>query len=172
MAEPDLRTDCLRLRLIDSRDADTYRALYTSPEVMRHVMPPLSVEAADAGFASVCRHNQRAAPGHRHWAIEDVSQGTALGLVALQRDGARAELGVLLLPHAWRRRVASEAFVPVLAYGFRTMGLAWIDAERADDPHARVIDRLLVPFGFERIPARSPGACRWALPVGRWSAPG
>lgn len=168
MPAPVLITDRLRLRLMGAGDGALYRELYTSAAVMRHVMPPLSEAAADAAFESVCRHNMESAPGHRYWAIETRDEATPMGLAALRRRLRHAELGVLLLPPAWNRRIASEAFAPLIAHGFDAMGLEYIDAERADDGQALVIDRLLAPFGFECAPARRAGARRWMLTARRW----
>lgn len=165
MCEPaaTLESVRLRLRLIDARDAALYRALYTSPEVMRHIAPPLGAQEADAAFERVCRHNARAEPGHRYWAIVDRSSDEGLGLAALHRQGARAELGVMLLPGAWSRGVSREAFSVLLPYAFAAMGLEQVDAERPDDGHALRIDRLLRPFGFERAPPTRRDHARWTV---------
>lgn len=166
----ELLTPRLRLRLMHGDDdACLYRALYTSPEVMAHIATPMTPEAADAAFARVCAHNARDTPGHRYWTIQARDTGELLGLTALTRDGSRAELGAMLLPAAWRRRVASEAFAVVLPHGFDVMGLDLIDAQRRAS-EAVPGERLLAPFGFERGPSTRPDWVRWLLPRERLAA--
>ena len=166
-----LETARLRLRLLDQRDERLFCHLYTDPDVMRRIVPPLSAEAAVASFDRACRHNRRDQPGHRFWAIEDKAVATGIGIAALLRGGDRAELGVMLRPEQWNRGVSSEAFVPLIDHAFLGMGLALVYAERPDDDHARVIDRLLGRFAFRRAPERAaPGQARWELPRSRWKA--
>jgi hypothetical protein len=159
-----LVTDRLRLRLLAPRDAALFVGLYTDAAVMARIMPPLDVAAATRAFEAACRHNGRANPGHRHWAIEARDDGRGLGIAALLREGTRAELGVMLRPEAWNRRVSGEAFAALLPHAFEDPTLALIDAQRPDDDHALRIDRLLAPFGFIRGPATRPGCARWLLP--------
>ncbi|HSR65221.1 MAG TPA: GNAT family N-acetyltransferase, partial [Xanthomonadaceae bacterium] len=75
-----LETPRLRLRLLDGRDQALFCHLYTDPAVMRRILPPLSADAAAAGFGRACRHNGREAPGHRYWVIEDKASGCGVGI--------------------------------------------------------------------------------------------
>lgn len=165
-----LETARLRLRPIDQRDAALYRALYTSPLVMHRIMPPLSQEAADLAFGHACRHNTRFSPGHRFWSIQHRNASVGMGLAALLRKDSHAELGVLLLPAHWKTGVSSDAFVALLDHAFAAMGLDLIHAQRLDDDHALVIDRLLGPLGFVRVPPAgvTAGTCRWELRRSDW----
>lgn len=172
---PVLHTARLRLSLLDAGDAAhaaLYRTLYTCPEVMRRIAAPLAPRAADAAFGRACAHNLRTLPGHRSWAIECRSGNAPIGLAAMNRDGQQAELGVMLLPERWKSGVSTEAFTVLLDHVFGAMELKSIHAQRADDDHARIIDRLLGPFGFERAAGVArPGQCRWVLHRSRWHAP-
>lgn len=163
----DLLTPRLRLRRMDARDAGLYRALYTSAAVMAQIGPPLSVDAADAAFACILRHDALPAPGHRYWTLEDRCGAGALGIVALQRRGREAELGAMLVPDAWNRRFASEAFGPVLDHAFGAMGLVLVDAHARSGAHAGIAWRLLAPFGFRPAPPRRAGFARWVLSPAR-----
>jgi RimJ/RimL family protein N-acetyltransferase len=169
-AATTLVTARLRLRLLDGRqtDAALYRALYTCPRVMAQIAPPLDDVEADAAFARVCRHNALERPGHRSWAVEDRITETGLGIVALHRSGARAELGLMLLPRAWNGHTSRTALSAVIDHGFGTLGLEHIDADCREGPNTRILRHLLLPLGFEPVPAMRAGYAQWALPIGRW----
>jgi RimJ/RimL family protein N-acetyltransferase len=165
-----LETPRLRLRLLDAQDEALFCHLYTDPDVMRRILPPLSMEAAVGSFRHACRHNTRDTPGHRFWTIEDKASNASPGMAALLRSGDSAELGVMLRKGWWNQGISSEAFAPLLGHAFQGMGLLSIHAQRPDDEHARLIDRLLGRFGFERVPERAPpGQARWELPRIRWT---
>ena len=157
-----LHTAPLRLRLLDESDRALYHALHSSPEVMRAIGPTLAADEIDARFGRVVRHNRSARPGHRAWVIE-AEPAAAAGLITLLRNGAQAELGVMLLPARWARGVATAAIACLLPHAFSVLGLLRIEAARPDDAHARVIDRLLLPLGFHRTTGAHPGEARWGL---------
>ncbi|KQY54753.1 hypothetical protein ASD14_00745 [Lysobacter sp. Root494] len=178
-----LETPRLRLRLMEARDEAMFCHLYTDPDVMRRILPPLSAEAAAQSFARACKHNAKEAPGHRFWAIDYMlddsrmlddgkldGSAAAIGMAALLRSGDSAELGVMLRNGWWNRGISSEAFVPLLAHGFTGMNLSLIYAQRPDDDHALLIDRLLDRFGFVRTPDKvsDRSLCRWELPRAVW----
>ena len=155
----------IRLRLLDESDRGLYHALHASPEVMRTVGPPLAADEIEARLGRVLRHNRAASPGHRAWAIECMQDvPPRVGLVALLRDGERAELGIMLLPAAWRRGIAAAAIATVLLHAFDRMGRRQVDASRPHDEHAVIIDRLLARFGFKPAPGLRPGEAGWCLP--------
>lgn len=177
-----LRTRHLRLRLLHADwpgDEALFVHLYTDRAVMRRIGAVSTPEAAARSFGTACRHNQLDLPGHRFWRIDSeggsnqASSGAGIGLAALRRAGDAAELGVMLREDWWNRGVSSEAFTVVLAHAFGTMNLALVHAERPDDDHARVIDRLLGRFGFQRAPERASaaGQCRWELQRPDWVDP-
>jgi RimJ/RimL family protein N-acetyltransferase len=170
-----METPRLRLRPLVDDDEALYCGLYTDARVMGEIGAPLATEAAGRAFLSACRHNARDLPGHRFWAIEAREPSAAadaggIGMAALLRTDDAAELGVMLRPGWWNSGISSEAFVPLIDHAFLGMGLALVFAQRADNDHARIIDRLLGRFGFERRPERvpAPGVCRWELPRAVW----
>lgn len=172
-----LETPRLRLRPMEARDEAMFCHLYTDPDVMRRILPPLSAEAAAQSFVRACNHNAKDTPGHRFWAIdrkllEDASPAEAIGMAALLRTGDSAELGVMLRNGWWNRGISSEAFGPLLAHAFSGMNLALVYAQRPDDDHALIIDKLLGRFGFIRTPdkATDKTLCRWELPRTAWQA--
>jgi ribosomal-protein-alanine N-acetyltransferase len=159
----------IRLRLLAPTDRALYRELYCSEDVMRAIASPLTIEHVDDRFRRALAHNGSVRPGHRAWAIDTGPGTAALGLAALLRNRTRAELGIMLLPPAWRQRVATRAFDLLLPHAFGRMRLERIDASRADDGQARVIDRLLAPFGFERASGLRPGEIGWCLTRVGWT---
>lgn len=174
-----LKTNRLVLRLFDidaPGDEALFVHLYTDPAVMRRIAFSTSAEKAARAFQAACRHNRQAAPGHRYWRIDwrggegDSAGPSDIGLAALRRHGDAAELGVMLREGGWNRGISSEAFTVVLAHAFGPMGLALVYAERPDDDHALIIDRLLGRFGFKRTPAQAsgPDQCRWELSRLEW----
>jgi hypothetical protein len=130
---------------------------------MREIGPLPDVPGLREGFARVCRHNRAKSPGHRLWVIEGRHDGGAVGITALRRAASRAELGIMLRPDAWNRGIAREVFGPLLRHAFDAMGLDSVDAERRDDAHGALIDRLLRPFGFVEATPTAPGLRRWVL---------
>ncbi|MGY4514726.1 RimJ/RimL family protein N-acetyltransferase [Lysobacter sp. HA18] len=167
-SDPD--TARYRLHLTAPSDRQHYIDLYRDPEVMRHIGDVQDEARLQGAFDLVCRHNRARLPGHRCWTISDRLSDAFVGITALRRDGERAELGIMLRPDAWNRGVAKEVFGPLLEYAFAAMQLAVVDAERRDDAHAVLIDRLLHPFGFSDSPPTAAGLRRWALHSERWRA--
>ena len=161
-----LETPRLRLRPMEAGDEAMFCRLYTDPDVMRQILPPLSAEAAAQSFRRACGHNAKDRPGHRFWAIDDKASQQAIGMAALLRKHDCAELGVMLLNGWWHQGISSEAFVPLIDHAFLRMGLGLIYAERPDDGHAQIIDRLLDRFGFVRASERAtaPTQARGELP--------
>ena len=155
---------------MEARDEAMFCHLYTDPDVMRRIVSPLSAEAATQSFQRACGHNAKAKPGHRFWVIDDKSSEAAIGMAALLRTDDSAELGVMLLNGWWNRGISSEAFVPLIDHAFLGMGLELVYAQRPDDDHALIIDKLLGKFGFMRTPDKltDPSLCRWELPRDTW----
>jgi RimJ/RimL family protein N-acetyltransferase len=150
-------------------DYALYRDLYTDPVVMRRILDPLTVEAASRGFAAACRHNRSDIPGHRFWRVDEGASGARIGLAAFRRDGARAEIGVMLFSEWWNRGICSEIFVLLLRHAFIDLGLEAVDARSAEDDGLPVIERLLAPFGFIRTrTGAADGMAHWELPRAIW----
>jgi RimJ/RimL family protein N-acetyltransferase len=168
-----LETPRLRLHLLheeNDEDAALYVHLYTDAEVMQHIAARLTGEQAARGFARACRHNRASRPGHRTWRIDERASGADLGIVALQRAGEAAEIGVMLRPCGRGNGLAREALAAVLEHAFGALGLALIYGERPDDGQARLVDRMFAPLGLERVPGRTPVTARWELARTRWIA--
>ena len=168
-AEPtDLHAPTLRLRLLDERDRDLYHALHSSPEVMRAIGTVPDAATIEANFGRVVRHNRSRRPGHRAWAIHARSNGEGLGLAVLLRTGTRAEFGIMLLPTAWRRGVATAAIARLLPHAFEAMDIEHIDVSRPDDAFVPVLDGMFAPFRFLRTSGLRDGDAGWTLSRRQW----
>lgn len=165
-----LETERLVLRPFVAADETLYCGLYCDAEVMREIGPPLAWDTAAQAFGRACDHNLRESPGHRFWAIDAKEAVEGIGIAVLRRTGDAAELGVMLRHGWWNSGISSEAFVPLIDHAFLGMGLELVYAQRPEGDHARIIDRLLGPFGFARAPGRAPdpGVARWELPKTVW----
>jgi RimJ/RimL family protein N-acetyltransferase len=168
----ELLTARLCLRLLDARDADLYRALYTSPRVMAHIGAPLTDTGAARAFAAAVEHNALDAPGHRSFTVLDRATAAAVGLGALLRDGARAEIGLMLLPSAWDGRRSHEVLDALVAHAFDAMVLDVLVATCLAGPNVRPSRRLVEPYGFAEAAPLRVGTVRWELPRTRWVACG
>jgi len=164
----ELATPRLVLRPLDARDEALYVALYTDATVMRHVGAPLSTEAARRSFAAACRLQR---PRVQRWIAIGSASSEPLGLVALvDRACDCAEPGVMLLPHAAGRGLATEAMAAACAHGFETRGLARMEALQADDGNAAVV-RMMTRLGFVRGAVQPPPpAILWTLDSAGWAA--
>lgn len=153
-------------------DRDLYCSLYTDEDVMGKIAAPLPRDVAERGFERACVHVETQEPGHRYWLIFEKESGAGIGFAGLTRSGSDAEIGVVLLRPWWKSGVSSETFIEIIAHAFGPMALKRITAERPDDDHALVIDRLLERFGFVRTPERAtaPTQARWELHRTEWQA--
>lgn len=163
--DPMLTGGAVGLRLLEAADRDLYRALWTSPEAMQAVGAVLTLPEADAQFDRTVRHNGSLRPGHRTWVIHAPDGGRPVGIIALSRLEAKAEaeLGVMILPSAWRQKVATNAIALLLPHALGQMGLVQVLASRCDDAYAPIVAQLLAPFGFEQTAGRRPGEAGWRV---------
>lgn len=115
----DWRFDTPRLhgRLVDERDRDFYRALYTDPAMMVHIGPPLARDAADALHAKVCAWNRETPMRARYWrmALHDTDEAVGMQSILRSDDAPRSvELGLMVLPPFRGRHFGLEITAGVL----------------------------------------------------------
>ncbi|WP_187770737.1 GNAT family N-acetyltransferase [Cognatilysobacter lacus] len=157
-----LTTPRLHLRPLDAGDRALHRSLYTDPVVMREIASPLTASASDRAFDAVLARVGGDAPRYHYWVVEiRAAGGEAIGIIALHRHDDGAEIGVMLDARHHRSGIAREAFEVLVPYALDNLDLSFIDAERADDGHARAIDGLLLPLGFRAQAAPTSGRRRW-----------
>ena len=171
----DWRFETLRLRarLVESRDRDLYRSLYTDAAVMAHIGAVMCEAEADVVFDKVLGYNAETQVRARYWRLSDRSTDDAIGIQSFIRplaDPASLELGMMLLPQSQGLGLGSEAsqrFVDLL------LGNHWgLDIESVFARHAETnarVARLGATLGFGHVdrPAEQPIE-RPAAPPEEW----
>ena len=158
-------------RLVDARDRDLYRALYTSPDVMAHIGPVMTVEQADRELARAMSHNQRPLERvcARYWCLTGMAASTPIGIGALVRESGNPtamEVGIMLLPGHQRAGLGKEIFGQLVARAVSTRWpqpvLGLFARHARDNAHA---GRLPESCGF--VPVASAGPrLRWERALG------
>ncbi len=154
---PELHTRRLRLLPLSPRDADDMYALMRLPEVMRYTsMPPQTREGSDAFLEKRWLAGMRA--GHiASWTVR-APDGKFLGhasVFGIDEKNHSAEIGYVLMPHAWGQGHAGETVAALVRYGFDYRGLARLNADV--DPANRASARVLEKHGFVREGFRRAG---------------
>lgn len=111
------QTPRIHARLVDDRDRDLYRSLYTDESVMAHIGAPLSVEDADGVFGKVLGYNAENPLRARYWRLSDIASGSDMGLLSNVRDRHESgviELGIMLLPSWQGRGMGLEILVKII----------------------------------------------------------
>lgn len=162
----------LHLRPIGEADEALYCHLYTDPDLMQHIAPPITMEAARRSFAMALRQQSWA---RQRWILVDqaATARTGVGLLGLFLDageaaGRCAEIGVMLLP-AWQGRgFAAEA---IAAMAERVFLASHVDALwTRHAPRNALATGLMHKLRF--VPEDMPGDAsqrRWTLTRARWA---
>jgi RimJ/RimL family protein N-acetyltransferase len=156
MATPTPNTSH-RLILRPWRDTDRqpFAALSADPEVMRHLMPLPTRQAADAWIDRQNAH--LAAHGFCMWAVELARSGEFIGTIDLLRVGYEAhftpavEIGWRLARKFWGHGYAPEAARAVLHSSFDAMQLKEIVANTV--PGNANSQRVMIKLEMSRDPA-------------------
>lgn len=102
----------LHFRPLGDSDEALYRHLYSDPALMRHIGPPMSVEAARRSFHKALALAGQPTPSMRLWVITEHGAAVGLGLLARVRHGDTtdaAEMGIMLTAAGQGRGLAVEA---------------------------------------------------------------
>lgn len=145
---PVLRTHRLVLRPWRDDDREPFAALNADPEVMAHLMAPLSREASDAMIERMRLHVARR--GFGVWAVEERATRAFVGMIGLTVPSFEAPFlpAVEVLwrfgrPY-WGQGLAFEAASEVLACAFGRLGLPQVLAftTPANERSWRLMERL------------------------------
>lgn len=140
-------TPRLVLRPFRHADAPDLFAVYSDPEVYRHV-PIGGWKHVDEAHQRIARDITTMAAGdYVRLAVERREDARVIGEVLLfnfARDAKRAELGYALARAAWGCGYAREALPPLVGFAFGELALRRLDAliDMRNTASARVLDRL------------------------------
>lgn len=157
-----LVTPRLRLRPIDGGDRALYVELYSDPDVMRGIGPPLSPACASDAFETVIRRVGQPFPCDRYWVVQRGELPHDLGLVALQVRGTCGEWGAMLRGVHQARGYALETLAAVTAAAFETGAIAQMTIRSRPESAGR-IGHIAVAGGYRPSPS-SGGLMAWVCP--------
>jgi len=113
----DLETARLRLRPLQEGDEALFYGLYTDPDTMRFIGPPLSAEQAATRFSKIVAWQRKPSLKRRFLVILDKATLQAVGICGTSQydaDALRLEVGMVLKPEARARGVAREALAALM----------------------------------------------------------
>jgi RimJ/RimL family protein N-acetyltransferase len=145
----DFETERLHLRLLAEGDEVLFHGLYTDPETMRFIGPPLSVEKAAKSFQKIVARQREAALKGRFLAILEKATLQPLGIcgTSLHDGGAlRLEVGIVLRPQAQSRGFAREALAALMKRIFAMSPIEEIYVRFSAQCPA--VERLNIHLGF------------------------
>lgn len=151
------------LGLVDADAFDLYRTLYACPDTMRHIGPVWSSGQIQESFSRVLASNRDGGAAYRCWVIH-AQDRERIGIAALVRRDATAELGIMLLPSWQGRGVAVSVLPALIASAFEDPSVAEVVARhlRTNQPGAAVVRTL----GFRQRPCAEPDWDAWVLERG------
>ena len=174
-ASPDLafETPLVRARLLCEDDLDLYLALYTDPEVMRHIGPLLGREEATSQFRKAIVLTVEDPARVRYWAAyrtEDACEAP-LGLLSAARNGSRTrtiEIGIMLLGREQRRGYGSALLSWLIRYVF-TSDVVDVDVVIAKHLWSNVAaGKLFAGLGFSAATDEDYAVRECALTLQQW----
>lgn len=147
---PELVSERLLLRKIESKDCDTLFQFVTDPLVGQH----MSFQSDTLLFPErLYRYFEESYRSLRdlHFAMIWRDTGEVVGICSMQQwstQAGKARLGYLVSPSFWNLGIATEAAGMVLDFGVNTLGIHEVEARCAVDNPAseRVLQKLGLSF--------------------------
>jgi ribosomal-protein-alanine N-acetyltransferase len=146
---PNLETERLLLRRVDSNDIKEIFALRSNPETMKYIPRPLVKTDEDALEHIAMIDSKIDSNEGINWAITLKYNPKLIGVIGHYRikpENYRAELGYMLLPEYHGKGIVSEAVKEAVKYGFQVMKLNSLEAIIDPDNHASA--KVLEKNGF------------------------
>nr|WP_315210593.1 GNAT family N-acetyltransferase [uncultured Flavobacterium sp.] len=146
---PNLETERLLLRRVDSNDIKEIFALRSNPETMKYIPRPLVKTDEDALEHIAMIDSKIDSNEGINWAITLKDNSKLIGIIGHYRikpEHYRAEIGYMLLPEYQGKGIVSEAVREAVKYGFNNMNLHSIEAIIDPDNHASA--KVLEKNGF------------------------
>ena len=146
---PNLETERLLLRRVDSNDIKEIFALRSNPETMKYIPRPL-VKTDEEALAHIAMIDGKIDSNEGiNWAITLKNNPKLIGIIGhymIKPEHYRAEIGYMLLPEYHGKGIVSEAVKEVVKYGFEVMKLHSIEAVL--DPENYGSAKVLEKNGF------------------------
>jgi ribosomal-protein-alanine N-acetyltransferase len=146
---PNLETERLLLRRVDSNDIKEIFALRSNPETMKYIPRPLVKTDEDALEHIAMIDSKIDSNEGINWAITLKDNPKLIGVIGHYRikpENYRAELGYMLLPEYHGKGIVSEAVKEAVKYGFQVMKLNSLEAIIDPDNYASA--KVLEKNGF------------------------
>lgn len=167
-------TPLVRARLLCEDDLDLYLALYTDPEVMRHIGPVLVREEVEAVFRLSLGHNRRQGVRALYWRVFDRTSGISIGLASLVRDatnGVSAEVGLMLPPDRRKAGIGQQCLSAMIGGCFSgawAHGVSEVSARHRESNLAA--RRLVESLDFMPADCSTDGVVSWRLCRDAWDS--
>ena len=146
---PNLETERLLLRRVDTNDIKEIFALRSNPETMKYIPRPLLKTDEDALEHIAMIDTKIETNEGINWAITLKDNPKLIGVIGHYRikpEHYRAEIGYMLVPEFHGKGIVSEALKEVVNYGFKIMKLHSIEA--IIDPENHGSAKVLEKNGF------------------------
>jgi ribosomal-protein-alanine N-acetyltransferase len=146
---PNLETERLLLRRVNSNDVKEILALRSNPDTMKYIPRPLLKTDEDALEHITMIDSKIDSNEGINWAITLKDNPKLIGIIGHYRikpENYRAELGYMLLPEYHGKGIISEAVKEAVNYGFNAMKLHSLEA--VIDPENYASAKVLEKNGF------------------------
>jgi len=143
-------TPRLRLRPCTADDTPALHALWTDPDVRRHLWDDVVIPAERAAATVAAGVASFAERGYGLWVVVPRDAERLVGFCGLRTAGGDVELVYGITPDHWRCGLATEAVRAVLAHAFGTLGLARVLG--ATDASNAASVRVMEKAGMTREP--------------------
>lgn len=146
-----------QLRPLSQSDKTLVVSLYSHPEVMRHIAPPLTKTQAEDKFDTLLSELAATPKKREMWVLEHPEAGD-LGLVGYsfrESELPTAEIGIMLKPFIRNRavrRVSDEGLNLAAKYFWSTAPNGKVIARI--DPNNLPASKLVIRLGFEQVCVR------------------
>ena len=146
---PNLETQRLNLRRLNSLDVDEILALRSNPEIMKFIPRPL-IKTKEEALEFITTMNAAVDTNTLiNWAITTKENDKLIGMIGFYRmkpENHRAEVGYILSAAFHGQGIITEALKRLIQFGFEEMGLNSIEA--VIDPDNFGSEKVLLKTNF------------------------
>jgi RimJ/RimL family protein N-acetyltransferase len=170
----DFETERLHLRLMSSGDEALFLGLYTDPETMRFIAPPLSVGQAAKSFQKIVARQHELSLKGRFLVILDKATLEPVGICGTSQydaEALRVEVGIVLRPEASSLGFAREALTALMKQIFAVslVDEIWVECSMLYP----AVERMVSAVGFRLCDSRAKergflSKCVWSVHRSSW----